>query len=203
MNFFVTAIDTNVGKTVVSALLCRALDYSYWKPIQCGDLEFSDTMKVKKWVPEVTTFKESYSLEYPLSPHEASRLSSVNVQMEKFVLPTDEPIIVEGAGGLMVPLNEQGDLVIDIAKKINAQVIVVIKNYLGSINHSLLTIDYLKRNDYIIKGIIFTGESTPSSERIIEKIAGVDVLYHLPFIENLDSVAIKEHAKKIKQLFQI
>ena len=203
MNFFVTAIDTNVGKTVVSALLCRALDYSYWKPIQCGDLEFSDTMKVKKWVPEVTTFKESYSLEYPLSPHEASRLSSVNVQMEKFVLPTDEPIIVEGAGGLMVPLNEQGDLVIDIAKKINAQVIVVIKNYLGSINHSLLTIDYLKRNDYIIKGIIFTGESTPSSERIIEKIAGVDVLYHLPFIENLDAVKIKEHAKKIKQLFQI
>tara|TARA_Y100001968_G_scaffold29089_1_gene22463 strand:- start:1551 stop:2162 length:612 start_codon:yes stop_codon:yes gene_type:complete len=203
LNFFVTAIDTNVGKTVVSALLCRALDYSYWKPIQCGDLEFSDTMKVKKWVPEVTTFKESYSLEYPLSPHEASRLSSVNVQMEKFVLPTDEPIIVEGAGGLMVPLNEQGDLVIDIAKKINAQVIVVIKNYLGSINHSLLTIDYLKRNDYTIKGIIFTGESTPSSERIIEKIAGVDVLYHLPFIENLDAVAIKEHAKKIKQLFQI
>ncbi len=198
MNYFVTAIDTNVGKTVVSALLCRALNYSYWKPIQCGDLDYSDTMKVQKWVPGLTTYKESYSLEHPLSPHEASRLSGVNVKMDDFVLPSSDPLIVEGAGGLMVPLNEKGDLVIDIAKKIDAKIIVVLKNYLGSINHSLLTIDYLKRNNFDIKGVIISGESTPSSERIIEKITNLDVIYRLPNLEMIDEKVITTHAELIR-----
>ena len=202
MNYFITAIDTNIGKTVVSAVLCKALGYSYWKPIQCGDLDFSDTMKVKKWSPDTITFEESYSLKYPLSPHEASRRSNVKVKMENFILPTNDSLIIEGAGGLMVPLNNNGDLVIDIAKKVDAKIIVVIKNYLGSINHSLLTLDYLKKNDYAIKGIIFSGEPVAASENIIKKISGIDVLYHLPLISEISEFSIQEHVNNIRATFQ-
>ena len=195
MKYFITAIDTDVGKTIISAIVVKALGATYWKPIQCGDLVFSDTMKVESLVENVTTFSEAYALEFPLSPHESARLSDVKVNMEKFSLPKERPIVVEGAGGLMVPLNDQGDLVIDIAKKIDAQIIVVIKNYLGSINHSLLTIDYLKRNNYNIKGLVINGESTPSSERIIEKISGCKILFRTPFCENVNSAFIEEQAE--------
>ncbi|MFL2570876.1 MAG: dethiobiotin synthase [Parvicellaceae bacterium] len=195
MKYFITAIDTDVGKTIISAIVVKALGAAYWKPIQCGDLVFSDTMKVENLVENVTTFSEAYALEFPLSPHESARLSDVKVNMEKFSLPKERPIVVEGAGGLMVPLNDQGDLVIDIAKKIDAQIIIVIKNYLGSINHSLLTIDYLKRNNYTIKGLVINGESTPSSERIIEKISGCKILFRTPFCENVNSAFIEEQAE--------
>lgn len=195
MKYFITAIDTDVGKTIISAIVVKALGAAYWKPIQCGDLVFSDTMKVESLVENVTTFSEAYALEFPLSPHESARLSDVKVNMEKFSLPKERPIVVEGAGGLMVPLNDQGDLVIDIAKKIDAQIIIVIKNYLGSINHSLLTIDYLKRNNYTIKGLVINGESTPSSERIIEKISGCKILFRTPFCENVNSAFIEEQAE--------
>jgi len=195
LKYFITAIDTDVGKTIISAIVVKALGAAYWKPIQCGDLVFSDTMKVESLVENVSTFSEAYALEFPLSPHESARLSDVKVNMEKFSLPKERPIVVEGAGGLMVPLNDQGDLVIDIAKKIDAQIIVVIKNYLGSINHSLLTIDYLKRNNYNIKGLVINGESTPSSERIIEKISGCKILFRTPFCENVNSAFIEEQAE--------
>lgn len=195
MKYFITAIDTDVGKTIISAIVVKALGAAYWKPIQCGDLVFSDTMKVESLVENVTTFSEVYALEFPLSPHESARLSDVKVNMEKFSLPKERPIVVEGAGGIMVPLNDHGDLVIDIAKKIDAQIIVVIKNYLGSINHSLLTIDYLKRNNYNIKGLVINGESTPSSERIIEKISGCKILFRTPFCENVNSAFIEEQAE--------
>lgn len=195
MKYFITAIDTDVGKTIISAIVVKALGAAYWKPIQCGDLVFSDTMKVESLVENVTTFSEAYALEFPLSPHESARLSDVKVNMEKFSLPKERPIVVEGAGGIMVPLNDHGDLVIDIAKKIDAQIIVVIKNYLGSINHSLLTIDYLKRNNYNIKGLVINGESTPSSERIIEKISGCKILFRTPFCENVNSAFIEEQAE--------
>ena len=195
MKYFITAIDTDVGKTIISAIVVKALGAAYWKPIQCGDLVFSDTMKVESLVENVATFSEAYALEFPLSPHESARLSDVKVNMDKFSLPKERPIVIEGAGGLMVPLNNQGDLVIDIAKKIDAQIIVVIKNYLGSINHSLLTIDYLKRNNYNIKGLVINGESTPSSERIIEKISGCKILFRTPFCENVNSAFIEEQAE--------
>ena len=102
----------------------------------------------------------------------------------------------------MVPLNNNGDLVIDIAKKVDAQIIVVIKNYLGSINHSLLTLDYLKKNDYAIKGIIFSGEPVAASENIIKKISGIDVLYHLPLISEISEFSIQEHVNNIRAIFK-
>ena len=194
MKYFITAIDTNVGKTVISAIIVKALNAAYWKPIQCGDLDFSDTMKVKNLVKNVVTFQETHALEYPLSPHESARLSGVDVSLKDFKLPSEENLIIEGAGGLMVPLNESGDLVIDIAREIEAEIIVVIKNYLGSINHSLLTIDYLKRNNFKIKGLVINGQVTPSSERVIEKVSGCKILFRIPFTEGISSGFVNEQA---------
>ena len=200
MNYFITAIDTNVGKTIVSAILCKALNYSYWKPIQCGDLENSDTLKDKDFVNEVNTYKEAFALKFSLSPHESARLSGIEVKLNNFRLPKEESLIVEGAGGLMVPLNESGDLVIDIAKKIDAQIIIVVKNYLGSINHSLLSLDYLRRNNFKIRGIVITGDSTPSSERIIEKISGCKILFRIPFCENINTDFINSQAVMAREV---
>ena len=194
MKYFITAIDTNVGKTVISAIIVKALDAAYWKPIQCGDLEYSDTMKVENLVKNVQTFQETHAFEYPLSPHESARLSGVDVNLNDFNLPSKENLIIEGAGGLMVPLNENGDLVIDIARKIDAEIIVVIKNYLGSINHSLLTIDYLKRNNFKIKGLVVNGDVTSSSERVIEKNSGCKILFRIPFSKEINSDFVKEQA---------
>lgn len=200
MKYFIAAIDTNVGKTIVSSILCKALNYSYWKPIQCGDLDNSDTLKVNELVKQVNTHKETYALIHPLSPHEAARLSSVEVSLESFVLPINDSLIIEGAGGLMVPLNDKGDLVIDIAKKFSVEIILVIKNYLGSINHSLLSLDYLKRNNFKIKGIVITGDSTPSSERIIEKISGCKIILRIPQASVIDEVFIEEQALKARKI---
>jgi dethiobiotin synthetase len=202
LKYFITAIDTNVGKTVVSAILCKALNYSYWKPIQCGDLDNSDTLKVKGLVEKVNAFKETFSLKYPLSPHEAASLSSVNVDIDSFVLPTNDSLIIEGAGGLMVPLNDKGDLVIDIAKKFSAEIILVIKNYLGSINHSLLSLDYLKRNNFKIKGIVITGDSNPSSERIIEEISGCKIILRIPQSSFINEDFIERQALRAVKVFR-
>jgi len=194
VKYFITAIDTNVGKTVISAIIVKALDAAYWKPIQCGDLEYSDTMKVENLVKNVQTFQEAHALEFPLSPHESARLSGVDIDLNDFNLPSKGNLIIEGAGGLMVPLNENGDLVIDIARKIDAEIIVVIKNYLGSINHSLLTIDYLKRNNFKIKGLVVNGDVTSSSERVIEKNSGCKILFRIPFSKEINSDFVKEQA---------
>jgi len=133
-------------------------------------------------------------LEFPLSPHESARLSGVDIDLNDFNLPSKGNLIIEGAGGLMVPLNENGDLVIDIARKIDAEIIVVIKNYLGSINHSLLTIDYLKRNNFKIKGLVVNGDVTSSSERVIEKNSGCKILFRIPFSKEINSDFVKEQA---------
>ncbi len=199
MRYFITAIDTNIGKTVVSAILCKALNYSYWKPVQCGDLDHSDTMKVKNWVEDLVIHKEAYQLKDPLSPHEAARLSGIEIKLENINVPEDKNLIIEGAGGIMVPLNYNGDLVIDIAIKTGAETILVMKNYLGSINHTLLSVEYLKTNNIPIKGIILIGDTTESSENIIEKITGCKILYRFDYSDQLNEDFIFTQAQRVKQ----
>ncbi len=199
MKYFITAIDTNVGKTIVSAILAKALGYSYWKPVQCGDLENSDTINIGRLVKGIRVYEEAYRLEAPMSPHEAARLSGLEVILSEINIPNDNNLIIEGAGGIMVPLNYNSDLVIDIAVKANAEVILVFKNYLGSINHTLLSIDYLKRNNFSIKGLILIGERSESSEKIITKYSGCRILYHFPYTDDLDENYIKKEAEKVKR----
>ena len=201
MNYFITAIDTNVGKTVFSAILVKALGYAYWKPVQCGDLDNSDTIKIKRWLENATIHREAFQLKDPLSPHESARLSGIEIKLDDIKVPIDENLIIEGAGGIMVPLNQEGDLVIDIAKKANAEVILVIKNYLGSINHSLLSIEYLKMHNIPVMGIVIIGESTPSSENIIEKITGYRILYRIPTTDELNTAYISSQGDKLKKIW--
>ncbi len=164
--YFVTAIGTDSGKTVVSAALCQALGADYWKPVQAG--RPTDTDWVRTMI-DGDCHPERYLLNTPASPHYAAGVDGVRISLDDFTVPeTGRPLVIEGAGGMLVPLNEK-DMVIDLAAHLEAEVILVCDLYLGSINHSLLSIDYLKRRGLSVKGIIFNGEPNASSEEIIER----------------------------------
>ncbi|MBW6484302.1 MAG: dethiobiotin synthase [Vicingaceae bacterium] len=178
MNYFITGIGTNIGKTIVSAILTEALEADYWKPIQAGELENSDTIKVKKLITNKKSkfHKEAYCLSQPMSPHAAAKLDNIEIDLAKISLPTtDNNLIIEGAGGLMVPLNEK-ELVIDLINKLDVEVILVVKNYLGSINHSLLSIEILRDRKLKVKGIIFNGDENKESEQFILNYSGLTCL---------------------------
>jgi dethiobiotin synthetase len=203
MKIFVTGIDTNVGKTIVSAILVKALQYDYWKPIQSGDLKNSDTQKVKTYTQNKATYhKEQYQLKSPLSPHESSKLDSVEISLESFVCPKPNRIIIEGAGGVMVPLNEEGDCIIDLIKNLEAKVILVSKNYLGSINHTLMSCQILHANGIQILGIIINGDRNPASEEIISKIAGVNILGHVDWTNRITQKFMNQQAQKFKSILK-
>lgn len=180
MNYFVSAIGTDSGKTLVSAILVEALKADYWKPVQAGMPTDSETLGSLISNELTKIHPEAHLLKIPASPHAAAKFEHLSIQIDDFVLPeTQNDIVIEGAGGVLVPLNDE-DFVIDIAKSLNTPVILVANLYLGSINHTLLTVDYLKRNEIPVHGIIFNGESNLESERIIEKHAGYRVLLRLP-----------------------
>jgi dethiobiotin synthetase len=176
---FITGIGTGIGKTIVSAILTEHLKADYWKPIQSGDLDNSDTMKVKSLVSNnMSRFHpEAYRLTQPYSPHKSAALDDITIQPEKIMLPeTDNRLIIEGAGGLMVPLNNDF-LMIDLIKQLNAEVVLVIKHYLGSINHSLLSLEALDSRNIHVKAIIFNGERDEDSEKLIRIYAqGAEIL---------------------------
>lgn len=167
---FVTGIGTDVGKTVIAAIITEALQADYWKPIQCGSLELSDTERVKRLVScEKTVFHpEAYRFENPVSPHYAAELADKKVRLGKLKAPeTENTLVIEGAGGILVPYNYRGDTMLDIVKENNAEVIVVSRNYLGSINHTMLTMEALKQAEVPVLGIIFNGPHTPSTEDVV------------------------------------
>jgi len=199
-SFFVTGIDTNIGKTVVAAILVEALNADYWKPIQSGDLHYTDTDKVKELVNEKSIlYPETYRLNNPLSPHASAKLDNISISLDSFQLPkTNNNLIVEGAGGLLVPINEDGSYLSDIIVKLGMEVILVSKNYLGSINHTLLSIEYLKSKSISIKGIIIVGEKNESSESIITKNTEVNILHRVPMAESVTREFIKEQAELLK-----
>ena len=189
----IVGIDTEVGKTIVSAIVTEALQADYWKLLQAGDLHQLDSDTVKGLVTNVKTkfHKERYLLTEPMSPHAAANIDGIEIGISDFELPkTENTLVVEGAGGLMVPINEKGDMVVDLMANLVDEVILVSKNYLGSINHTLMSIAILKQKNIKIKGIIFNGESNPESERIIEKLGAVNVIANIPIAEKLDKVFV-------------
>ena len=197
MNYFVSAIGTDSGKTLVSAILVEALKADYWKPIQAG--EPGDTETVQALVSnELTTFhSETHRLKLPASPHAAAKYEHKAIAMLDFELPeTSNELIIEGAGGILVPLNDH-DYVIDIAKQLNTEVVLVSNLYLGSINHTLLTIEYLKAKEIPVKGIIFNGDSNPESEEIILRKSGYKLLLHLPKLSLINKNVIKYWADEL------
>jgi len=166
---FVTGIGTDVGKTIISAILVEKLKADYWKPIQSGDLNNSDTMKVQRLISNTITrfHPEAYRLTQPYSPHKSADLDGVAINIDKIKLPeTDNQLLIEGAGGLMVPLNDE-HFVVDLIQKFNAEVILVVKHYLGSINHTLLSLELLKQKKIKVRALIFNGERDEYSEQLI------------------------------------
>ena len=197
MNYFVTGIDTDSGKTLASAILCEALGYDYWKPIQAGLPRDSET--VKALTTTCTIHPEAYLLKTPASPHAAAKIDNVEIDLKNISLPSSKNgIIVEGAGGCLVPLNNH-DFVIDIAAKSNAEVILVADLYLGSINHTLLTFNLLQTKKLQVKGIIFNGESNPESERIILHHSGYRCLLKIQRENSVTQDTIKKYAALLKE----
>lgn len=172
--YFITGIGTGVGKTIVAAIIAEALQSDYLKPVQCGNLDNTDSDIVQRLLSNKKTkiHPEIYRLKTPASPHYAAALENIIIDPGKIILPeTNNNIVIEGAGGLMVPLNENF-MMIDLIKKLNAEVILVSKSYLGSINHTLLSLEALKKRNIPMKGIIFNGEENKYSEKIITKYSG-------------------------------
>lgn len=197
MNYFVTGIDTDSGKTLISAILCEALGYDYWKPIQAGLPKDSEI--VKQLARNTVIHPEAYLLKTPASPHAAAKIDGLKIESEKIVLPTSQKsLIIEGAGGCLVPLNES-DFVIDLVPKFNAEIILVADLYLGSINHTLLTVHLLQARNYVVKGIIFNGQSNPESEQIILHHSKYPCLLRVAKEPSITPETIKKYALQIKK----
>lgn len=200
MKLFVTGIGTEVGKTVIAAILTEKLKADYWKPVQAGDLDDSDTMKVRALVGNsVSVFhEEGFRLNHPMSPHAAAERDGVEIGLEDFEMPqTENHLVIEGAGGLMVPLNDQ-DCVIDLIEGSGAEVVLVSRNYLGSINHTLLSIEALKNRGIPVRGVIFNDEENAETERVILKMTGLKCLGRVELLKELTQEAIAKCGEAIE-----
>ncbi len=177
--YFVTATDTNVGKSYCSALLIQALNAYYFKPIQAGDLETGgDTALVQRLsgMPDKHFLKPIYNLQYPLSPHEAAARQGITIDLDLITLPIcDKPIIVEGAGGVFVPLNDT-HLMIDVMVKFALPIIVVVRSELGTLNHSLLTLKALQARNLLIAGIIMNGKLMPNNLASLKQFSKIETI---------------------------
>jgi len=200
MNYFITGIGTNVGKTVVSAILTECLNADYWKPIQSGVLEGKDSDTVKSLITNTQSVfhPETYLLKEHLSPHFAAKLDGIHIELKKIQLPeTKNHLIIEGAGGLLVPINES-NYVIDIAQQFDCEIVLVISSYLGCINHSLLSIDYLKRNHFKLKALIFNGEFEPEVKQAITHTVQNTLIIDIPTLSTLHKSQILEISQIIR-----
>jgi dethiobiotin synthetase len=189
---FVSGIGTGIGKTIVSAVLVEKLKADYWKPVQSGDLDKSDSFAIKNLISnrDSKIHPETYKLSQPYSPHKSAAIDKLSIDPEKIILPqTNNTLIIEGAGGLMVPLTDRF-LMIDLIKKLNVPVVLVSQNYLGSINHTLLSIQALKQYGISIKGIIFNGVKDIYSKEFILQYTEIALLGHIPQYKEVDKKAI-------------
>ncbi len=198
--YFVTGIGTSVGKTIVSAVLVKLWNAEYWKPIQSGDLESSDSLMLRALVGnELIVHPERYKLNTPASPHYSAEVDGVEISIQDFQLPdTSSNLIVEGAGGMFVPINDQ-EFIIDLAEHLDLPVILVCSDYLGSINHSLLSFHSLNERGIAVEYIVLNGEFKESSRRILikNKPAGSKIM-EIPQLETVDAAGLEKAIKKIR-----
>ena len=187
--YFVTAVGTDSGKTLVSALLCKKLAAAYWKPIQCGLPADSD--QIRQWLGEPQTiFPERYQLSIPASPHYAAEKEGLTIEISNFGLPiTHQNLIVEGAGGLLVPVSKEATIA-DLILHLGLRAILVVNHYLGSINHTLLTLSELKRKNIDLAGIVFNGTDFQDAESIILAKAQAPCILRLPHLDRINDEAL-------------
>lgn len=195
---FVTGISTEVGKTVASAIITEALQADYWKPIQAGELDNCDTKKVKKLISNTKShfYDNSYALNTPMSPHAAADIDNIKISTKNIVTPkTKNNLVIEGAGGLLVPINTT-QTILDLIQP-DYKVIVVSRHYLGSINHTLLTINLLKEKGFDV-AIIFSGNEHKTTEDIITKMSNVSVIGRINEEPYFDKNVVSEYANTFK-----
>lgn len=195
-NIFVTAIGTDSGKTIVSAIFCEALGAKYWKPIQAGFPRDTDTVSSLVSNPSFEAYPEKYLLQTPASPHAAAKIDGVEINIRDFRTPGSGLTVIEGAGGCMVPVNDT-EFVIDLAKHLDCEIILVSNLYLGSINHTLLTLELLKNKDLPLKAIVFNGVPNPESERIILRNTTAPCVLRLAQESLIDKERVSHYAKEL------
>jgi len=185
--YIVTGTDTDVGKTVFAAGLTAALKADYWKPVQSGIEGGTDSERVARLAPGVAIHTEAYCLATPCSPHEAARKDGVEIALERLGLPhTDNMLVVEGAGGVLVP-HAPGLLAADIFAQWGLPALLVARTTLGTISHTLMSIEALRARGVAVAGVAFIGEAEPVAEGAIVQIGQVEHLGRLPILEPLDS----------------
>ncbi|MDB3905605.1 dethiobiotin synthase [Crocinitomicaceae bacterium] len=200
-SIFVTGIGTDVGKTVVSAILCQYFGFDYWKPIQTGKNLGTDNDSLKSLVSNIDfiAHPESYLLQEPLSPHAAAKFENENINLNQIQLPaSDSKFIVEGAGGLLVPINYNNETICDLIIQLKYPVILVVKEYLGNINHTLLSLEYLKQKNIPVFGIVYVGDELPETSQIIEKMTGIKTLFRVPLFSLLNKDTIRKFVEEIQ-----
>ncbi|MEM9837029.1 MAG: dethiobiotin synthase [Bacteroidota bacterium] len=199
MSFFITGIGTEVGKTVCSALLCRVLDADYWKPVQAGDLQSSDSNKVQQWagLTDQQVHPEAFRLTTPASPHFAAAVDGVTIEVKNFISPdTSNTLITEGAGGLFVPFNDT-ETTLDLIEHFGFPVILVARNYLGSINHTLLSIAALRQRKLPLAGLLYSGSNYRDNIEIITQHSGIAPLAQLPELTEITPQVITQWATEL------
>lgn len=200
---FVTGISTDVGKTIVSAILCEYLGFDYWKPIQTGRELGTDSESIQNLVSHANfkVYPESYLLDNPLSPHAAAKIENNRIVLDEIKLPTsNSQLVIEGAGGLLVPINYNNQTICDIILKFKCPVILVVKEYLGNINHTLLTIAHLKNRNIPVYGIVYVGDELPETATIIEEMTGVETLFRVPMFSLINKDTICKFVEEIEAL---
>jgi len=200
MKVVIAGIGTGVGKTLISSIIVEALQADYWKPVQAGNLEFTDTDVVRSLVSNSRSVyhPEGYRLTQPMSPHAAAAIDGVRIDVSNLALPhTDNNLVIEIAGGLMVPLNDK-QLNIDVIRQWNIHVILVSQNYLGSINHTLLSVEALKNHGISVLGIIFNGDRNKATEEIILEHTGLRCLAKINNEKEISREVVNRYAEELK-----
>jgi dethiobiotin synthetase len=200
MKLFITGISTDVGKTIASAIITEALEADYWKPIQAGDLDNSDSHKIQNYISndKSVIHENSYKLNTPASPHFAAEKEGITIDLKNIIEPkTKNHLVIEGAGGVLVPLNSS-DFVIDLVQP-DYKIIIISRHYLGSINHTLLTIEAIKNRGFTIAGIIFNGNENKATESLILNYSKLKFIGRINDEPYFDKNVIAEYADLFRE----
>ena len=200
---FITGISTEVGKTVVAAIVTEALEADYWKPIQAGDLDRCDSDKVRSYITNKKTVihPNAHRLKTPMSPHAAAAIDGIKINAQKITRPkTNNTLVIEGAGGLLVPINDQ-ETILDLIQH-RDKIIVVSRHYLGSINHTLLTVSLLQQKGFEPL-IIFVGDPHKTTESIIKKMSGATIIGRIDKASEINKTFVKKQAIKLQKTLKL
>lgn len=197
---FITGTDTGIGKTVVSAIFTAGLGATYWKPVQSGLKDDTDTQFVRRVtdLPDHRFAEERFRLTEPLSPHASAAIDGVSISLEDFTIPRYETkhLVVEGAGGLLVPLNDR-DMIIDLISHLGLPVLLVVRSELGTLNHTFLSLEALRSRGIPIIGVVMNGPRNESNRKAIEKYGRVEILGELEPLETINPETLQEQFQKM------